>query len=147
MTIHERPAAVARIRGGRSTPGISGTIKFYQKRGGILVVASVNGLPWDSATGIFALHIHEGTMCAGEGFSAAGGHFNPNHKLHPSHAGDLPPLFGCSGRAYLAVLTNRFTIGDVLGRTVVIHRNPDDFHTQPAGNAGDKIACGVICPV
>lgn len=146
MTIQEHPVAIARIRGGRSTSGVSGMVKFYQKRNGILVTASVNGLP-RSPTGVFAFHIHEGTMCAGEGFSATGSHYNPNRQLHPSHAGDLPPLFSCGGKAYLAVLTNRFTIEDILGRTVVIHRDPDDFHTQPAGNAGDKIACGVICPV
>ena len=133
---------MARMKGG----GINGTVKFWQKRSGILVEASVRGLP-HSTTGIFAVHIHEGRRCTGEGFSATGSHYNPTKSLHPSHAGDLPPLFSCGGNAYLAVLTNRFSIGDVLGRTVVIHSGPDDFHSQPAGNSGTKIACGVICPV
>ena len=53
-------------------------------------------------------------------------------------------LLLCGGGAYLAVLTDRFSVADVLGRTVVIHSGADDFHTQPAGNAGTKIACGVI---
>lgn len=56
----------------------------------------------------------------------------------------MPPLFGSSGYAYLAFFTNRFTVPEILGRTVVIHDIPDDFTTQPAGNAGMKIACGVI---
>jgi len=54
-------------------------------------------------------------------------------------------LMCCRGNAYLAVKTDRFTVHDIIGKTVVIHSNPDDFHTQPAGNAGKKIACGVIC--
>ena len=49
------------------------------------------------------------------------------------------------GNAYLSVKTDRFSVSDVIGRTVVVHSNPDDFHSQPAGNAGTKIACGVIC--
>lgn len=58
--------------------------------------------------------------------------------------GDLPPLLSMGGRAFLAVETGRFTPCEVVGRTVVIHGSADDFHTQPAGNAGKKIACGVI---
>ena len=65
-------------------------------------------------------------------------------QVHPKHAGDLPPLMGCQGNAYLAVKTDRFIVHDIIGKTVVIHSDPDDFHTQPAGNAGKKIACGVI---
>ena len=51
----------------------------------------------------------------------------------------------CCGRAYLAVRTDRFRVQEIIGRTVVIHSDPDDFRSQPAGNAGTKIACGVIC--
>lgn len=66
------------------------------------------------------------------------------NQVHPKHAGDLPPLLACQGSAYLSVKTDRFCVEDILGRTVVIHSDPDDFHSQPAGNAGKKIACGVI---
>ena len=62
----------------------------------------------------------------------------------PYHAGDLPPLFSSHGQAYMAVLSGRFRIPEVLGRTIVIHSGPDDFTPQPAGNSGKKIACGVI---
>lgn len=131
---------VARIRG-----SASGTVRFCQKQEGVLVTAEIRGLP-ESETGFFALHIHEGTDCSGVGFSDTGAHYNPTGAFHPRHAGDLPPLLSCSGRAYLSVLTNRFRLGDILGRTVVIHSLPDDFRTQPSGAAGEKIACGVICP-
>ena len=104
----------------------------------------VSGLPRESETGFFALHIHEGGSCSGENFSDTGGHYNPHNEAHPRHAGDLPPLLLCGGGAYLAVLTDRFSVADVIGRTVVIHGGADDFHTQPAGNADTEIACGVI---
>ncbi len=121
---------------------LRGSVSFYQRSGGVLVVARVSGLPRQD--GFYGFHIHEGESCAGEGFADTGSHYNPTGMPHPNHAGDLPPLLGHSGRAYLAVMTDRFSIADVLGRTVVIHSGPDDFTTQPAGNAGTKIGCGVI---
>lgn len=134
-----RLEAIACISGS----GIRGQVRFYTADCGVLVFAEIQGLP-ESDSGFFALHIHEGSGCRGEGFSDTGGHYNPAGKMHPEHAGDLPPLLSRSGRALLAVETDRFQICDVIGRTVVIHSGPDDFHTQPAGNAGSKIACGVI---
>ena len=110
----------------------------------MLVVADVAGLPQDNAAGFFGFHIHEGTACTGAGFADTGGHYNPGNAGHPDHAGDLPPLMSQQGRAHLAVRTDRFRVQDVLGRTVVIHGHPDDFHTQPAGDSGTRIACGVI---
>lgn len=60
------------------------------------------------------------------------------------HAGDLQPLFENNGFAYYSFITNRFSIEDILVCSVIIHDNVDDFTTQPAGNSGSKIACGVI---
>ena len=110
-------------------------------------MAQIDGLPKESETGFFAFHIHEGRDCGGEGFADTGGHFNPGNTEHPRHAGDLPPLLSDNGRAFMQVLTGRFRVDEVIGRTVIIHSHPDDFHTQPSGNAGTKIACGVICRV
>ena len=70
---------------------------------------------------------------------------NSGRTEHPNHAGDLPPLLEASGKAYMTVLTGRFHVKEVIGRTVILHGDPDDFHTQPSGNAGIKLACGVIC--
>ena len=141
-----RPSAAARIRGGALAPGLRGDAQFYQRRDGVLIRIRVVGLP-ASETGFFALHIHEGGSCAGEGFPATGGHYNPGLAPHPQHAGDLPPLLSCHGMAEAEVLTDRFTVRGILGRTLVIHSGPDDFHTQPSGNPGDKIACGQILRV
>lgn len=88
---------------------------------------------------------NRGERCSGEDFKKyAGRHFNPSGKAHPFHSGDMPPLFGCDGMAYSIFLTNRFTPEEIVGRTVIIHLHPDDFTTQPSGNSGEMIACGVI---
>ena len=135
-----KPEAIAWIRGeGR----LRGCVKLYAIPRGTLVVAEVLGLP-PGETDFFAMHIHEGGSCAGEGFPDTGGHYNPGKTEHPNHAGDLPPLLSQNGRAWMAVETNRFTPRQVIGRTVVIHRQLDDFCSQPSGNSGRKIGCGVI---
>lgn len=142
--MNRRPCmAVASIRGGAENPCIRGTVEFRQMCDGTLVDVQIEGLP-ESPTGFFAFHIHEGSDCRGAGFSDTGGHFNPENREHPCHAGDLPPLLSNCGVARMTVLTGRFRVLEVIGRTVVIHIHPDDFHTQPSGNAGEKIACGVI---
>ena len=127
----------------RGEGNLRGTVKFYPRGQGTLVVAHITGLP-ESKTGFFALHIHEGDNCRGKGFPNTLGHYNPTSQPHPCHAGDLPPLLCCGGEACMSVMTRRFRIKDVVGRTVVIHENADDFTTQPSGNSGTKIACGVI---
>ena len=137
------PKAAARLRGGRDYPEIRGTVRFFQRSDGVLVEAEVSGLP-RTETGFFALHIHEGESCLGDGFPGTGGHFHPGKAEHPNHAGDLPPLLGDHGKACMTVLTGRFRVEEILGKTVILHGAPDDFRTQPSGNAGKKIACGVI---
>lgn len=140
----KRPDAVARICGGKDAPQLSGCIEFYQEKGCVFLVARISGLPKESKTGFFGLHIHEGKCCSGAGFSGTGSHYDPSRHDHPKHAGDLPPLMACGEKAYLAVRTDRFCVEDIIGRTIIIHSDPDDFRSQPAGNAGKKIACGVI---
>ena len=120
-------------------------VKFYQLPGGVLVEAELTGLPSQPPSVFFAFHIHEKGDCSGEGFRNTGGHYDPESRPHPFHAGDLPPLLSCKGGVYQAVITGRFCVKDVIGRSVVIHAGPDDLHSQPAGNAGAKIGCGVIC--
>ena len=137
-----RPDAFALIRGGSDFPDLWGEVRFYQKTKGVWVVAHIYGLPKNA--GFLGFHIHRGSLCAGADFAEADGHFDPEGVKHPDHAGDLPPLLSYGGEAYQAVLTGRFRVADVLGHTVVIHQNPDDFHSQPAGNAGRRIACGEI---
>lgn len=138
------PDAVAQIQGGMEAPLLLGRVEFYQENRCVLIVAKISGLPCESATGFFGFHIHEGENCSGTDFSKTRNHYNPTGQAHPKHAGDLPPLLACQGNAYLSVKTDRFSVNEMIGRTVVIHSDPDDFRSQPAGNAGKKIACGVI---
>ena len=72
------------------------------------------------------------------------GHFNPGGMSHPFHAGDLPPLLSNQGYAWTAFFDRRFTIEEIIGKSVVIHAHADDFTTQPSGNSGNPIACGEI---
>ena len=146
----KQPDARARIRGSLKYPNTKGLMHFYEMINGTLVVTEMMRLPHKKGIcerGIFALHLHDGESCTGteaDFFANAGMHFNPNMCEHPYHAGDMPPLFENEGYALSVFLTNQFLVRDVIGKTVIVHGNPDDFTTQPSGNAGEKIACGVI---
>lgn len=148
--LQQSPAAGAEISGSAEYPDINGRIDFYQTTSGVLVAAQVFGLPVSESScdeRIFAFHIHSGSSCTGnrsDAFADALTHYNPGGCSHPSHVGDLLPLWGNNGYSFEVFLTNRFSVNEILGKTVIIHLNPDDFSTQPAGNAGQKIACGVI---
>ena len=108
-----KPNAMALIRGGNAAPSVIGTVKFFQKRNCVLVMANIKGLS-DTATGFLGFHIHEGDDCYGMNFSNSKSHYNPKNMRHPMHAGDLPPLLVCGTMAHLSVLTVRFNISDII---------------------------------
>lgn len=152
-------AGVARVRGSDDYPAIIGEVRIYYARTGSVLEADIHGLPaYGSAhegrqpVGPFGFHIHMHSGCEPHGgadaFGEAGGHYNLANTPHGSHAGDLPSLIpGHDGRAQMSVLLDAFRPQDVLGRAVMIHENPDDYRTQPAGNSGKRIACGVILEI
>ena len=148
--LQKTPTASAAVFGSPAYPDITGRINFYQTNFGVLVSAQVFGLPRGERNCrkyVFALHIHGGSACTGtaeDSFADAGTHYDPGGCRHPDHAGDLLPLWGSGGYAFSTFLTDRFSVEEVLGKTVIIHAGPDDFTTQPAGNAGQKMACGII---
>ena len=149
--LNRLPDAEANIRGSAEYPDINGKVSFWVVNKGIVVLANIHGLPPKGNAAcdrsFFAMHIHDGNSCTGNAedpFANAGVHFNPEKCMHPAHAGDLPPLLSNEGDAWVTVLTDRFTLRSIVGKTVIVHLNPDDFKTQPAGAAGKKIACGVI---
>ena len=129
-----------------------GEATFEEIDGKVRIVVFVQGLKPNAEHG---LHIHEAGDCSsGDGMSAKG-HFNPHNKPHghPSsaerHAGDLPSLkSGKDGRGNIKVDVDAITIapgpGSIIGRGIIVHADPDDWKSQPAGNAGPRIACGVI---
>ena len=149
------PAAFASLHGSPDYPDIHGTVFFFELPGALLIQASVRGLPCTSpkspslpcASHFFGFHLHTGRSCSGterQPFSMADGHFNPEDCPHPAHAGDFPPLLGNDGIAWSAFLTDRLKLSDILGRVLILHESADDFTSQPSGNAGAMIACGVV---
>lgn len=143
---NRKPEAGAIIKGSGEYPNLRGKVTFFQGKGSVLVHAEISGLP-KNESGFFGFHIHEGKDCTGAGFENTEGHLNPEKRPHPSHMGDLPPLLSCGGKASMTVRTCRFRVKDIVGKTVIVHYGSDDFRTQPSGDAGEKIACGVIRPV
>ena len=148
--LRRQAQASASIAGSGSFPEVSGLVRFYQTNQGVIVYAEICGLPRETLPcreRVFGFHIHKGTDCGGDmddPFADAMSHYDQSGCEHPNHAGDLPPLFGNNGFALSLFLTDRFSVKEIIGRTVIIHDRPDDFTTQPSGNSGTKIACGVI---
>ena len=144
------PDAYACINGSGDYPDICGCTYFAQTAFGVLVSTELFHLPTSTnpcECRVFAYHIHGNTNCESEyfnPFSSKLTHYNPHKCKHPHHAGDLPPIFENNGYAFHSSLTNRFTLHEIIGKIVILHANPDDFTTDPSGNAGDRIAFGQI---
>jgi Cu-Zn family superoxide dismutase len=130
---------------------VKGRVDFTQEASGLRIVAAISGLK----PGSHGFHIHEKGDCSAADASSAGGHFNPGQQPHGKagegahHAGDLPSLEAdAQGNAKLdVVLQGRQSLtGEhaIVGRGLIVHADPDDFKTQPTGNAGGRVACGVI---
>lgn len=131
-----------------------GTASLRETKDGLLIIVDAKGLP----EGLHAVHIHAVGKCESPAFTSAGGHFNPLNKEHGlknpdgPHAGDLPDLYvNKDGVGRYEVLMESVTLGagdtsvfDADGSAIVIHSTADDNMTDPAGNSGDRIACGVI---
>ncbi len=143
------PRAYAHMNGSEQFPDVKGMVLFYPYENGTVVVADIGGLPKEMESGrnFLGFHIHEGFVCTGNAqdpFADAGMHYSKTPTMHPGHTGDMPVLFVNQGKAWMAFFTDRFIADEVRGRTVVIHDMADDFRSQPAGNSGSRIACGVI---
>lgn len=141
--------AMAELKGSYKYPNIMGKVKFIQYKEGSLVKVEVEGLPNENKNNFFGFHIHEGYKCDdGETpFESAGGHLNPENDNHPQHLGDLPIIYSNRGYAYMEFYTSRFKPIDVINHTIIIHKEKDDLKTNPAGNSGERIACGLIIKV
>lgn len=150
-----RTKAYARIKGGNLYPNLTGIIFFDELEEATEVHIEVWGLPdYVPATkdkepiGPHGFHIHENGLCQltnpDNPFESAGGHYNPSDQPHGNHAGDFPVLFSNDGYARVTFFTDKFRPEDIIGKSVIIHENPDDYRSQPAGNSGKRIACGVI---
>jgi Cu-Zn family superoxide dismutase len=128
-----------------------GIVTFTQKGDKVAVAAQLSGL----SPGAHGFHVHEKGDCSAPDATSAGGHYNPTGKPHGApdaaehHAGDLPMLHAdASGNATFTAEMSGVTVGsganDLVGKSVVVHRDVDDYKSQPAGNSGPRIGCGVI---
>jgi superoxide dismutase, Cu-Zn family len=132
---------------------VAGALEFVMGEGAVAMTGVVSGLKPGSRHGF---HIHEKGDCSSPDFKSAGEHFNPTTQQHgdpgtPSHhLGDVPNLVADDmGKAPVNARVEGVTLGDggpidLVGRAVVVHADEDDYKTQPSGNSGDRIACGVI---
>ncbi len=129
---------------------VRGTVTFREETEGVRVTASIEGL----TPGLHGFHIHEKGDCSAADFSSAGPHFNPMAMPHGSptdpqhHSGDFGNLeANAQGIARYERVFNWLTFkgtNSIVGRAVIVHEKPDDLKSQPAGNAGARLACGVI---
>lgn len=151
----KRKQVMAKIVGGPLAPDLRGTVFLKTVKGGTMVSVNVKGLPpYQPGTnakqpiGPHGFHIHELGICEigdpNNPFTSANGHWNPTNQPHGNHAGDFPVLFSNKGVAQTRFFTNKFKPVDVVGRSIIIHQNPDDYRTQPAGNSGKRLACGIF---
>lgn len=144
--------AVATL-GPASNSGVTGTATFTEENGTVTLVLEVQNV---KTPGKHAVHIHEFGDCSAPDASSAGGHWNPTNEAHghwgndPFHKGDIGNIeIGEDGTGRLTMSTDLWSIGgdstsNILGRSVIVHEGVDDFTSQPSGNAGGRIACGVI---
>ena len=138
---------------GASGSLVSGKLMLMPMRDGVHVTGDIGGLAPGSSHGF---HVHEKGDCSAADASSAGGHFNPTGSAHGKagtsvhHAGDIDNIVAdASGVAHVDTHVSGVTLGggaanDVVGRAIVVHAAPDDYQTQPSGNSGARIACGVI---
>lgn len=149
---HRLQHAMANI-GPASASLVSGRLAITAIDGGVRIEGDLGGL---APNGIHAIHVHERGDCSAADASSAGGHFNPGGMPHgqagegPHHLGDMNNLHAnAEGVAHVDIRLLGVTLGsgaanDILGRAIVVHAMPDDYHSQPAGNAGARVGCGVI---
>lgn len=131
-----------------------GNLSLNTDRGGVGIAGTIEGLQPNSEHGF---HIHEKGDCSAPDASSAGGHFNPTNQPHGNpkaegarHFGDMMNLRSdAKGVAKVNVFLDRATLHtseptNLVGKAIVVHQKPDDYTSQPSGNSGDRVACGVI---
>jgi Cu-Zn family superoxide dismutase len=146
------PEAVAQVAPTQGNT-VTGSLALAQSAEGVHITGTVQGLKPDAE---FGFHVHEKGDCSAPDGSSAGGHFNPTQAQHgnPSggahHAGDMMNIrSNAEGVAQVDTTAAGTTLHgdsttDVMGKAIVVHEGPDDYATQPSGNSGKRVACGVI---
>jgi superoxide dismutase, Cu-Zn family len=146
----QEPTKAIAVLHSASGSNVTGTVTFTKTGDSVEIIADVSGL----TPGKHGFHIHEFGDCSAADATSAGGHFNPTHKAHGGpdatehHMGDLGNLEAdSSGKAHLTWKDKDMTMSgpnSIVGHAVIVHTNADDLKSQPVGNAGGRLACGVI---
>ena len=156
--VNPRTVAIVKLTsaaGGTPQPNpqspVQGVLEFSELRGITSVTGTVTGLKPNAPHGF---HVHEKGDCSTPDFSSAGGHFNPTNQPHGAHGsglhhlGDMPQLMAdANGTAKVSFNSQTLKlrgVNSIIGKSVIVHRDPDDVNHQPVGNAGPRLACGVI---
>ncbi len=136
----------------RSDSKVTGTATFHEASGKVTLTIAIEG----TEPGTHAVHLHDKGDCSAPDATSAGGHWNPSSEAHgkwgaaPFHHGDIGNIeVGADGKGSLKLSSDLWSIGgtpetDVVGRAVIVHAKADDFTTQPTGNAGGRVGCGVV---
>jgi len=137
----------------KSSSNVTGTAVFTEKNGEVTFTAKLTGLK----PGVHAIHIHEKSDCSAADATSTGGHWNPTFKKHGKwgeaeyHKGDIGNFTAdAQGNGTITMTTDEWCIGcgdatkDILGKGLIVHDKPDDFVTQPTGNAGARVACTAL---
>ena len=136
----------------RSGSTVAGTVQLRERDGRVHARVELTGL---AANSVHGFHVHDKGDCSAPDAASAGGHFNPGATAHGEagaavhHAGDMPSLRAdASGRVRADFDLSGVTLAagptSIIGRSLIVHRDPDDYTTQPSGNSGPRVACGVI---
>ena len=151
-TTQDEPARARAELVGAPESGVSGSVEVTDDTGGVRVAVHVSGV---EPIGPHAIHVHQTGDCAPPDFSSAGEHLNPEGAPHacppttPRHPGDLGNIeIVEGGDGHLELTTDLLTVAEgpasVVGRAIVLHQGADDCTTQPSGDSGDLLACGVL---
>ncbi len=137
----------------KSGSSLTGTATFSQDGDQVTLTVQLE----NAAPGAHGIHLHEKGDCSSDDAKSAGGHWNPTEEPHgkmgesdKAHSGDMGNIdVGSDGKGSLTFTTDRWSVGgdankDVIGKALVVHAKPDDLNTQPSGDAGDRIGCGVV---
>ncbi|MET3447692.1 MULTISPECIES: superoxide dismutase family protein [unclassified Ralstonia] len=145
--------AASAVLAPKSGSTVQGSVKLAQQGDNRVAMAvDISGLP---ANGMFGFHVHEKGDCSSPDGNSAGGHFNPTGQQHGDprqgahHAGDIPMLQSdANGKAVGSIVLSGVTLSpgptSLVGHALIVHAGKDDYMTQPTGNSGGRVACGVI---
>jgi len=150
QTLCAEPSKAVAVINSKNDSKVTGLVTFTQEKNGVRVEASLEGL----SPGKHGFHIHEYGDCSSKDATSAGGHFNPFQQKHgcpksyPYHVGDMGNIKADrNGKAKLNKVFSHLKLrgpSSIIGRAVIVHAKEDDCTSQPTGNAGKRLGCGVI---